>query len=231
MTTQPRLSVTDLSPRVISETQTVFMSCQESRLSNAGRKWDWRSRYLKVNFEAFGCDTYLGLGVRARLFTYVLGDLDEGEGILGGLCWQGPGAEGRGDGGQTGGGDDFSLNQKGRTNIKVIQSIFFKGLFQTLNLGNHMKKGGFISIFKEISSITASAKSQKNIFFTFNSYVWSQFNSILRVREEEFDHQLILVHKGKKESHHQWPMTSEGWLWISDIISVTWNAFSSVFKS
>lgn len=59
MKTQPCLSVTDLSPRAISETQTVFMSCQKSQLSKTGRKWDWRSWYLKVNFEAFSCDTYL----------------------------------------------------------------------------------------------------------------------------------------------------------------------------
>lgn len=38
MKTRPRLSVTDLSPHAISETQTVFMSCQKSQLSKAGRK-------------------------------------------------------------------------------------------------------------------------------------------------------------------------------------------------
>lgn len=46
--------------------------------------------------------------------TYVLWDLDEGEGVLGGLCWQGPDAEGRGDGGQTSGRHNFSLREEER---------------------------------------------------------------------------------------------------------------------
>lgn len=119
MKTRPCLSVTDLSPRAISETQTVFMSCQKSQLSKAGRKWDWRSRYRKVNFEAFSCDTYLHSHACAHPRTYVLWDLDEGEGILGGLCWQGPGAEGRGDGSQTSGRHNFSLREdERRTEIR-----------------------------------------------------------------------------------------------------------------
>lgn len=42
--------------------------------------------------------------------TYVLWDLDVGEGVLGGLRWQGPDAIGGGDGGQAGGRHHFSLN-------------------------------------------------------------------------------------------------------------------------
>lgn len=41
--------------------------------------------------------------------TYVLGDLDIGEGVLAGLGRQGPDAEGRGEDGQAGGRDHFSL--------------------------------------------------------------------------------------------------------------------------
>lgn len=44
-----------------------------------------------------------------RLCTYVLWHLDEAEGILCSLCWQVPGAEGRGHGSQTGGRHNFSL--------------------------------------------------------------------------------------------------------------------------
>lgn len=44
--------------------------------------------------------------------TYVLGDLDVGEGVLGGLRWQRPDAEGGGDGGQAGGGHHFSLREE-----------------------------------------------------------------------------------------------------------------------
>lgn len=55
----------------------------------------------------------------ARPRTYVLWDLDEGKGILGGLCWQGPGAEGRGDGSQTSGRHNFSLREdERRTEIR-----------------------------------------------------------------------------------------------------------------
>lgn len=59
--------------------------------------------------------------ISARLGTYVLWDLDEGEGILGGLGWQGPGAEGRRHGGQTGGWHDFSLKEdEGQDTLKHI---------------------------------------------------------------------------------------------------------------
>lgn len=50
--------------------------------------------------------------------TYVLRDLDEGEGVLGGLGWQGPGAEGRRDGGQTGGRHNFSLRNRAHKQAK-----------------------------------------------------------------------------------------------------------------
>lgn len=71
----------------------------------------------KVNFEAA---THISKS--AGVFvpcTYVLWDLDEGEDILCGLCWQGPGAEGRGDGGQTSGRHNFSLREdEQRTQIR-----------------------------------------------------------------------------------------------------------------
>jgi len=48
-----------------------------------------------------------------HISTYVLWDLDVGEGVLGGLRWQGPGAEGRGHGSQTSGRHNFSLMEGG----------------------------------------------------------------------------------------------------------------------
>lgn len=45
--------------------------------------------------------------------TYVLWDLDVGEGVLGGLGRQSPGAEGGRDDGQTGGRHHFSLKGGG----------------------------------------------------------------------------------------------------------------------
>lgn len=56
-----------------------------------------------------------GVGALARK-TYVLWDLDEGEGVFGGLGWQGPGAEGWRDDGQTGGRHNFSLRNHAQTN-------------------------------------------------------------------------------------------------------------------
>lgn len=47
--------------------------------------------------------------VEGQANAYVLWDLDVGEGVLGGLCRQGPDAEGGGDGGQAGGRHHFSL--------------------------------------------------------------------------------------------------------------------------
>ena len=47
--------------------------------------------------------------------TYVLRDLDVGEGVLGGLRGQGPDAEGGGDGGQAGGRHHFSLVGRKKT--------------------------------------------------------------------------------------------------------------------
>lgn len=64
--------------------------------------------------------------MRARPCTYVLWDLDEGEGILGGLCWQVPGAEGRGDGSQTGGRHNFSLRRGKKERNQTQCGAFFK---------------------------------------------------------------------------------------------------------
>lgn len=64
-----------------------------------------------ANFGARGCRD-----MSAHLCTYVLWDLDEGEGVLRGLCWQGPGAEGGRHGSQTGARHNFSLRKDtGRT--------------------------------------------------------------------------------------------------------------------
>lgn len=63
--------------------------------------------------------------VRVRPCTYVLWDLDEAEGILCGLCWQGPGAEGRGYGSQTGGRHHFSLrDDEQKTEIRPAITHF-----------------------------------------------------------------------------------------------------------
>lgn len=70
----------------------------------------------KVNFKAFTAATRISSPERRTMprhtrCTYVLWDLDEGEGVLGGLSRQGPDAEGRWDGGQTGGRHNFSLKE------------------------------------------------------------------------------------------------------------------------
>ena len=105
MKTGPCLSVTDLSPRAISQTQTDSVSRQKSQLSNASGKWDGRRWYLEKLILRPSAATHIS----TRHLTYVQRDLDVGEGVLGGLCGQGPGAEGGGDGSQTSGWYNFSL--------------------------------------------------------------------------------------------------------------------------
>lgn len=80
------------------------MSCQKvDFLARMSREDD----IATVNFEA--SSQALSAAPRLARCTYVLWDLDEGEGVLGGLSRQGPDAEGRWDGGQTGGRHNFSL--------------------------------------------------------------------------------------------------------------------------
>lgn len=79
------------------------------RAENESKKHSW---YLEVNLEALRCHTSLrSVPELACAFTYVLWDLDEGEGVLSSLSRQDPGAEGRGHGSQTGGGHNFSLKE------------------------------------------------------------------------------------------------------------------------
>lgn len=87
------------------------MLCQESQ-----KLAENESEKLIVKLSA--AHTY-HIHVCACSCTYVLWNLDEGKSILGGLCWQGPGAEGRGHGSQTSRRHDFSLREdEGRTEIR-----------------------------------------------------------------------------------------------------------------
>lgn len=57
--TRPGLSVLDLSPCAISETQTVFMSCQKVNFKKLAENETLEVDIGKVNLEALSCDTYL----------------------------------------------------------------------------------------------------------------------------------------------------------------------------
>lgn len=74
-------------------------------------RWATFQKLLESQEAEGGCSFQLGGrgGWASSWATYVLWDLDVGEGVLGGLCWQGPDAEGGGDDGQAGGGHHFSL--------------------------------------------------------------------------------------------------------------------------